>query len=75
LTKSVAVHPIAPGFLEIAARIAESFRDDQLQLFNLEFLNVYLDNNPDYAKPSLRINRKTVSFLSPDLLRPHARLG
>jgi hypothetical protein len=60
LAKSVAVHPIAPGFLKIATRIAESFRDNQLQLLNLEFLNVHLVNKPGLCK-AIAANQQIVS--------------
>jgi hypothetical protein len=60
LAESVAVHAIAPGFLEVAARIAESFRDNQLQLLNLEFLNFHGVNQPGLCK-AIAVNQPIVS--------------
>jgi hypothetical protein len=61
LAKNVAVHPIAPGFLEIATRIPESFRDNQLQPLNLEFLNVHGVNQAGQCK-AIATNQPIVSF-------------
>jgi hypothetical protein len=60
LAKSVAVHAIAPGFLEITARIPESFRDNQPQFLNLKFLNVHGVNKPGLCK-TIAANQPIVS--------------